>query len=278
MAIPSPANYGIAKWKKLALLVLMFIAVICLHKKVSNSSKPIQKNQKMGDKEKPLGYEMSDNEYIPGKDFSKQMISHAWRGYRQFSWGSDELNPISRTGSNFYGQESLALTVIDSLDTLLIAGLYQEYTEARDYALKINFDKEMKISLFESNIRIVGGFLSAFALTGEGKFVSRAFDLANRYLSSFEGYNYPLRDVDLMAHLKVEGKKKKEQGISILAEAGTLSMELGYLSYIIKEPTLRTHALRFVENLGKLTSRYKGLLPKLISTASQEQDGCKIVY
>lgn len=260
---------GPGKWKKVFFAVFLFFAVVFLHKKASKNTVALPvKPKKSAEK---TGQNIGDDEFIPGKELVKQMVLHAWRGYREHAWGKDELNPVSRTGSDFYGQHSLALTIIDSLDTLLITGLNKEYIEARDYALKVNFDKDMEISVFESNIRIVGGFLSAFALTGEGKYVSRAYDLANRYLAIFEG-EYALRHVDLMAHTKVD-KKNELPGVYILSEIGTLSMELAYLSYIIKEPTLKNHALEIIKRLSQLKSRYDGLLPKLIAANSVMQDG-----
>lgn len=195
MAFQTP-EVGFIRWRKVAPIACMFLVIFYLHHRMAYKAKSNMKSLTETNQIK-AGYRFEDDEYVPGKEFVKAMTKHAWRGYREHAWGKDELNPLSKAGSNFYGHESLALTVIDSLDTLLITGLHNEYAEARDFALNVNFDHEMKISMFEANIRIVGGFLSAFALTGEGKFVSRAFDVANRFLGSFTD-DYPLRDVDLM--------------------------------------------------------------------------------
>lgn len=45
---------------------------------------------------------------------------------RDHAWGRDELLPLSRTGSKWF---DLGLTLADSLDTLLIAGLEPEFQE-----------------------------------------------------------------------------------------------------------------------------------------------------
>ena len=45
---------------------------------------------------------------------------HAWTGYRKFAWGHDELKPVSRSFSEWFG---LGLTLIDSQDTMWILGL-----------------------------------------------------------------------------------------------------------------------------------------------------------
>lgn len=45
---------------------------------------------------------------------------HAWKGYRTYAWGQDHLRPISKTGQDWFG---LGLTLVDSLDTMLIMNL-----------------------------------------------------------------------------------------------------------------------------------------------------------
>lgn len=45
---------------------------------------------------------------------------HAWKGYKEFAWGHDELKPVSKTFSEWFG---LGLTLIDALDTMWILGL-----------------------------------------------------------------------------------------------------------------------------------------------------------
>lgn len=50
---------------------------------------------------------------------------HAWKGYRKFAWGHDELKPVSKTFSEWFG---LGLTLIDALDTMWILGLKQGNT------------------------------------------------------------------------------------------------------------------------------------------------------
>lgn len=69
------------------------------------------------------------------------------------------------------------------------------------------------------------------------------------------------------------GVRNPKPGTVILAEVGTLSMELGYLSHITKIPTLIDKAHNVVEVLSKLTSKYSGLLPKLLDTSKTHQDG-----
>lgn len=70
------------------------------------------------------------------------MMKHAWDGYAKYAWGEDELKPISKSGSPNLCPESMALTMFDSLDTLIIMKMDQEYIAARDYILEnVSFDK-----------------------------------------------------------------------------------------------------------------------------------------
>lgn len=50
----------------------------------------------------------------------REAFRHAWKGYKAFAWGHDELKPISKTHSEWFG---LGLTMIDALDTMWILGL-----------------------------------------------------------------------------------------------------------------------------------------------------------
>lgn len=50
----------------------------------------------------------------------KEAFRHAWKGYKEFAWGHDELRPISKSYGEWFG---LGLTLIDALDTMWILGL-----------------------------------------------------------------------------------------------------------------------------------------------------------
>ncbi len=52
-----------------------------------------------------------------------------------YAWGADEVRPVSKQPHNWLGPHGLAATIIDSLDTLLIMGMTEEYELARDYVL-----------------------------------------------------------------------------------------------------------------------------------------------
>src|SRR5258707_11358962 len=50
---------------------------------------------------------------------------HAWNGYKKYAWGHDDLRPLTKTYHDWYAQ-SLLMTPVDALDTMIIMGLKDE--------------------------------------------------------------------------------------------------------------------------------------------------------
>ena len=78
----------------------------------------------------------------------------------------------------------MGMTMLDALDTLWIMGMKDEFVEAQDW-LSANLDFEKvttKVSVFETTIRAVGGLLSAYDLSNNGMFLTKAHDLVERYV------------------------------------------------------------------------------------------------
>src|SRR5438105_4111658 len=111
---------------------------------------------------------------------------HAWRNYEQYAWGHDELKPLSKTPHDWYG-ESLYMTPVDALDTLVLMGLKDEAD--KDRALiddNLSFDKDVFVKNFEITIRLLGGLLSGYQLTGDKRLLVLAEDLGKRLLPVFD--------------------------------------------------------------------------------------------
>jgi len=52
---------------------------------------------------------------------------------------------------------SFSLTLVDTLDTLAVLGLYDEFEEAvKKVEQDVNFDADLTVSVFETNIRMLG--------------------------------------------------------------------------------------------------------------------------
>ncbi len=64
--------------------------------------------------------------------------------------GSDEYHPLTHKGSNFSVNGGIGYTVVDSIDTMHIMGLNDEYVRARRWVEQsLSFDKEGSFSTFE---------------------------------------------------------------------------------------------------------------------------------
>src|SRR5262249_41317932 len=84
-------------------------------------------------------------------------MQHAWRGYEQYAWSHDELRPVTKTAHDWHGSESLLMTPVDSLDTLLLMGLNDEAEKAKKVIVEsLSFDKDIEVKNFEITIRILG--------------------------------------------------------------------------------------------------------------------------
>src|SRR5687768_7778316 len=149
---------------------------------------------------------------------------HAWNGYKKYCWGHDELKPISKTCRDWY-DTSLLMTPVDSLDTMILMGLNDEAKTTREYiATHLSFDKDIYVQNFEITIRLLGGLLTGYEMTGDKRLLTLADDLGNRLLPVFESRTgLPYRYVNLRTG-KVRGD------VSNPAETGTLLIEFGTLA------------------------------------------------
>lgn len=92
------------------------------------------------------------------------LFKHGYTEYMKNAFPFDELSPISCTGKNTIGNYSL--TLIDSLDMLAIIGDVEEFQKQVKWLQReeFSFNINVNVSTFETNIRILGGLLSAHLL------------------------------------------------------------------------------------------------------------------
>jgi glycosyl hydrolase family 47 len=160
----------------------------------------------------------------------RQETRHAWAGYAKYAWGHDELRPMTQAPRDWYG-ESLLITPVDALDTLVMLGLRDEAAAARKLIdEQLSFDKDIVVKNFEITIRVLGGLLSGYQLTGDRKLLWLADDLGARLLPVFESpTGMPYMFVNLKTG-KPSGSKTNP------AEIGTLLLEFGTLSKLTQKP------------------------------------------
>jgi mannosyl-oligosaccharide alpha-1,2-mannosidase len=91
---------------------------------------------------------------IQRREKVKDAMIHAWSSYEKYAWGHDELQPQTKNGVDSFG--GLGATLIDSLDTLYIMGLDEQFQRAREWvANSLDFNKNYDASVFETTIRLL---------------------------------------------------------------------------------------------------------------------------
>ena len=173
---------------------------------------------------------------------------HAWNGYKKYAWGHDDLKPLSKSHHDWYA-EPLLMTPVDALDTMILMGLKDEATDTKNYIIKnLSFDKDISVQNFEVTIRLLGGLLSSYQLTGDKRLLALAEDLGTRLLPVFESpTGLPYRYVNLKTG-KVRDAKTNP------AEAGTLLIEFGTLSKLTSRPIFYEKAKRALVEIYKRRS------------------------
>ncbi|KAL1923954.1 uncharacterized protein VTP21DRAFT_6989 [Calcarisporiella thermophila] len=188
-------------------------------------------------------------------------FQHAWHGYARDAFGKDEYHPLSRNGSN-WTPNGIGLTIIDALDTMLLMGLRTEYEQCRNWIAKsLTFDQNGSVNVFETTIRVLGGLLSAFHLSGgDSLYLKRAQELGDKLLAAFDTPSgIPWANVRLDVPSGV--RPQAYRGASSTAEATTVQLELRYLSHLTGDRRYWDAAERVMQHMESLPGKIDGLVP-----------------
>lgn len=118
--------------------------------------------------------------------------------YKLRAFGYDELLPVSGGHANNWG--GVGMTLVDSLDTLFIMDMKEDFEMAcqwvSDYSrgnMKVVEDLKVEhngaVSVFEYNIRLLGGLLSAYDLSGKPELLQKAKEVGEVLKIAFEEDN-----------------------------------------------------------------------------------------
>ena len=137
--------------------------------KLSKSTSKISKPHEVGGMK--LGAPLQSN-HTPRQEAVVKAFNHAWKAYRKYAWGKDELKPVSKASNQWF---KLGLTLIDSLDTMWLMGLTQQFAAAKNWvANDMKIAQNVDVNLFETTIRVLGGLLSAYHLSEDKVFLDKA--------------------------------------------------------------------------------------------------------
>ena len=201
----------------------------------------------------------------------RQLFKKNWASYRKYAWMKDALQPIS---AEFKDQFSgWAATLVDSLDTLWIMGLRDEFDEAVTAVAGIDFGSTTgySVNMFEVNIRYLGGLLAAYDLSQRPILLTKAIELGNLL---YAGYNTKNRmPVDFIEFdAAKEGKGLRGESNVVSASPGTLSLEMTHLSQVTGDPKYYDAVSRVMDLFakGQNSTEIPGLWPIYVSMPSED--------
>lgn len=163
----------------------------------------------------------------------KENFLHAWNGYKKHAWLHDELSPLTGYAPDPFG--GWAATLVDSLDTLWIMNLTDEFDYAVRAINKIDFSSCSleEINVFETTIRYLGGFLAAYDLT-DGQYptlLAKATEMGHMLYKAFDTPNrMPITRWNFKS--AAEGIPQEADETVLVAEIGSLTLEFTRLSQL----------------------------------------------
>jgi ER degradation enhancer, mannosidase alpha-like 2 len=198
------------------------------------------------------------------KEKTADLFYHGYQAYMKNAYPADELKPLTCSGDNgMFG--GLFLTLVDSLDMLAVMKDSTEFTKGLWLVVdNLNFDKDKVVSVFEINIRILGGLLSSHVLAADeslqlvqgnrvynGELLDLAEDLGSRLLPAFDTpTGIPYGSINLR-----HGIASNESSVTCTAGGGSFLLEFGVLSRLTDDYNYEQAARRATHALWSRRSK-----------------------
>ncbi|KAJ2895196.1 seven-hairpin glycosidase [Zalerion maritima] len=214
------------------------------------------------------------NRRLHRREAVRGAFRHSWKGYRNHAWMHDEVKPL--TGAPSDPLAGWGATLVDSLDTLWIMELKNEFDEAVQAAARIDFTTYApmgELNVFETNIRHLAGLMSAYEVSGKkhkillqqaalvGDILMSAFDTPNRM---------PITRWDIHHWLNSGLRSSTPQTAPsqvLASEIGSLSLEFTKLSQLTGKDKYYDAVQRVSDELAKAQSKTNipGLWPIVVN-------------
>uniref|UniRef100_W5M0X2 alpha-1,2-Mannosidase n=1 Tax=Lepisosteus oculatus TaxID=7918 RepID=W5M0X2_LEPOC len=218
-----------------------------------------------------------------------EMFDHAYGSYMKHAYPADELMPLSCRG-RVRGMEpnrgdiddalgKFSLTLIDTLDTLVVLNKLEEFEEGVRRAIRdVRLDNDVVVSVFETNIRVLGGLLGAHVMADmlrqrgqrmlwyRDELLHMAKELGNRLLPAFNttsGLPYPR--VNLRYGVLNPLSRTGTESDTCTACAGTMILEFAALSRLLGDSVYEEHARRALDVLWQKRQRGSDLVGTVIN-------------
>ncbi|XP_029285897.1 ER degradation-enhancing alpha-mannosidase-like protein 3 isoform X2 [Cottoperca gobio] len=241
-----------------------------------------------------LGQAMSREEKTKLRNQVVEMFDHAYQNYMDHAYPADELMPLTCRG-RVRGLEPsrgdvddalgmFSLTLIDTLDTLVLLNKTTEFEAAvRRVLTDVRLDNDIVVSVFETNIRVLGGLLGGHSMAVmlkdggqhmqwyQDELLHMAKELGFRLLPAFNtssGLPYPR--VNLKHGVRGPETRTGTETDTCTACAGTIILEFAALSRFTGDPVFEAHARRALDFLWEKRQRNSNLVGTTINIHSGE--------
>eukprot|EP00892_Ulva_mutabilis_P000688 jgi/Ulvmu1/1061/UM105_0020.1 len=198
-------------------------------------------------------------------------FQHSYRSYVTHGYPSDNVKPQTCEGVDVQG--GAAITLLDSLDALLVFGQVDDFRKAVPLVEAIHFNRSVTIDVFEVTIRSLGGLLSAHMATlrnpallpdYDGMFLRKARDLGDRLMPAFDTpTGMPANFLSL-----TNGHDPKSPKNTWTAALGTLAIEFRLLSHFTGAPQYGERADRAMGEVFSRRDSNTGLVGSAINRDS----------
>ncbi|KAM6986389.1 ER degradation-enhancing alpha-mannosidase-like protein 3 [Aplochiton taeniatus] len=232
---------------------------------------------------------MTPEEKTTIRDQIVEMFDHAYGSYMKYAYPADELMPLSCRG-RVRGLEpnrgdiddplgKFSLTLIDTLDTLVVLNKLDEFEDAVRKAVKeVRLDNDVVVSVFETNIRVLGGLLGGHVMADmlrqrgdrmlwyRDELLHMAKELGHRLLPAFNttsGLPYPR--VNLKYGVQNPLSRTGTESDTCTACAGTMILEFAALSRLSGETVFEEHARKALDVLWEKRQRGSDLVGTVIN-------------
>lgn len=208
-----------------------------------------------GDPAQYANFDTSNLTPLQMREVVREMFHHAYTGYMEHAFPKDQLAPQScrayrRKTADFH-MGNYALTLVESLSTLAVMGEAAKFQQAVDW-LSANLEwRSVEVSVFEANIRVLGGLLSAHMLASDptlglypgydGDLLRLATELGEILLTAFNAKEIPATRINL------HSRKTSGSSLVNLAAGTTFLLEFGVLSRLTGDSRFEVAAERAVD-------------------------------
>lgn len=201
-------------------------------------------------------------------------FKRSWTSYKSRAWLADELAPMSGLPCNGLG--GWATTLIDNLDTLWVMGMREDFDQAVAAVANINFEDTLspEINTHEVNIRILGGLLSAYDLSGDPILLQKSIEVGDMLYTIFDTPNrMPIIHWDL--HKAARQEEQQAEEMVSASELGSFILEFTRLSQITRDPKYFDAAQNVMTNFEQRQdqTRLPGMWPVTLNARTENFGG-----